>query len=44
MISYWKVFVEFTPNDLGAMELSLEQPRYTKKKGNTTYSPELTLG
>ncbi len=37
------VFVEFTPRDLGAMELVAMTPRYTRREGNTIYSPELTL-
>jgi hypothetical protein len=37
------VFVEFTPRDLGALELSSIIPRYTRKEGHTTYAPALTL-
>jgi hypothetical protein len=39
----WLQFVEFTPKDLGAMELVAMTPRYTRKEGNTLYSPQLTL-
>lgn len=37
------VFVEFTVSDLRAMKFSSERPKYTRKDGNITYTPRLSL-